>query len=76
MNFNCKHDWEFTRGYRKHPEFGELSSVLHCKKCGVNLTASQAAQVELWKNTVGIQKWLAIGAFVIAVASLVVSFLK
>lgn len=75
MKFNCDHDWEFAADYRRH-HTGEFSSVLRCKKCGINLSAGEAAQIALWKNTVGIQKWLSIGAFLISVASLVVSFCK
>jgi len=70
--FKCRHDWEIAEGYRQS-RLTENSSILHCKKCGVALTASEAAQIELWKHTVGIQKWLSIGAFMISVIALIVS---
>lgn len=53
-----------------------MSSILKCKKCGLVLTAHEAAEIELWKNTVGIQKWLSIGAVLIALTSLLITFLK
>lgn len=74
--FKCRHDWEIERGYAAHRAVGELSTLVTCTKCGVTMTASEAAQLGLWKHTVGIQKWLSIGAFTIAIASLLVSFLK
>lgn len=49
---------------------------MHCRKCEVTLTVQEVTQMELWKYTVGIQKWLSIGAFFISIAALVVSFLK
>ena len=73
--FNCKHDWEVDRDYSVIKGV-EMSSLFKCKKCKVVLTAHEATELELWKNTVGIQKWLSVGAFLIALASLVITFLK
>jgi hypothetical protein len=73
--FKCKHDWDFARDFLEIRGV-EKSSILQCKKCRIVLTANEAAEIELWKNTVGIQRWLSIGAFLIALASLVVAFLK
>lgn len=73
--FKCKHDWEISRDYSETKGV-ERSSILHCKICKVNLTAQEAMGIELWRNTVGVQKWLSVGAFVIASASFVISFLK
>ena len=73
--FKCKHNWEIARDYQRTRQ-GELSSVLRCKKCKVNMAANEVADMELWKHTVGVQKWLSIGAFLIAIASLIISFLK
>lgn len=73
--FKCKHDWEIAADYTR-TRGGETSSVLHCKKCGVNMTAHEVAELGLWRHTVGVQKWLSIGAILIALASLVISFLK
>lgn len=38
------------------------------------MSAHEVVEIELWKHTVGIQKWLSIGAVLIALASLVISF--
>jgi hypothetical protein len=73
--FNCKHDWEISKEYHIGHN-GEESSVVHCEKCGIDITINEAIQIELWKHTTGFQKWLAIIAIFISVASLVISFLK
>lgn len=73
--FNCKHDWEIEKGIN----FGrswETPSVLACKKCGVHMTVNEVSQLGLWKYTIGTQKWLSIGAIIISIGALVVSFLK
>lgn len=74
--FNCKHKWAVATDYRERREVGALPTILSCNKCGINMSAHEAAEVALWKNTVGVQKWISIGAFLIALASLVISVLK
>jgi len=70
--FKCKHDWEINTDYSAI-KGEERSSVLKCK---VYMTANEVAKMELWKHTTGIQKWLSIGAILIAFTSLIISFLK
>lgn len=71
--FDCKHKWRIVSDYRERTGTGALPSVLNCKKCGVNLSAHEAAEIALWKNTIGVQKWISIGSFVISVGALIVS---
>ena len=73
--FKCKHDWEIERDYFEK-QGKDMPCLLKCKKCRVVMSANEAAEMELWKHTTGILKWLSIGAFLISIASLVVSFIK
>lgn len=73
--FNCKHDWEIVKEYHIGRN-GEESSVVHCQKCGVDITINEAMQIELWKHTTGILKRLSIGGFVISIVALIISLFK
>jgi len=39
------------------------------------MSVREVAELELWKHVVGIQKWLSIGAILIAAFSLLISLL-
>lgn len=72
--FDCKHKWVVVRDYFHSQKIGELSCLLKCTKCNVVMTAHEAAEVGLWKNTTGFQKWLSITAIIISLISLTISF--
>ena len=72
--FKCKHDWEIISDYSRKGTI-EWSSVLKCRKCLVCMSVREVAELELWKHVVGIQKWLSIGAILIAAFSLLISLL-
>ena len=73
--FKCRHNWKIERDYLEHKD-GYKPTILKCEKCGVVLTAHEAAEIELWKNTTGFQRWIAIVALLLSTVSLSVVFLN
>lgn len=70
--FKCNHKWQVGQSYNARMGV----SILKCEKCGIYMTVNEASQMELWRHTVGIQKWLSILAIFVSVTALVISFLK
>lgn len=71
--FKCSHDWEIYSDADRVSRETHLTSILFCKKCKIRMSATEVAQIELWKYTTGIQKWISIAAIVISICALFVS---
>ncbi len=69
-----KHNWRVLVGAQHNNNSGDNDpAVFKCDGCGLVLHASDAVQLELWKHTIGWQKWLTIVAIVISIGSLIIS---